>query len=218
MNTAVDHLMWGAPDLDAAMAEAERVFGLSPVPGGAHPGLGTRNALVGLDEGRYLEIIAPDPAQTLAGTFGAALAALAQPALVTWALASRSLPTVARALGAAGLETRGPQRTRRTTPTGQVLEWELLFVRGHAYGALFPFYIDWLECPHPSAALPSAGKLDRLMLETPHADALRGLLGEVDLPLEIAEGDQPALRATIHTAHGAVVLASAPATMGLRLG
>jgi len=210
--------MWGAPDLEAAMVEAERLFGVVPVRGGAHPGLGTRNALVGLDAHRYLEIIAPDPAQELTGTFGAALAALPQPALITWALASRSLPTVAQSLVSSGLEVRGPRRTRRTTPTGRLLEWELLFVRGHAYGALFPFYIDWLDCPHPSAELSSAGSLDRLVLETPNAHALRTLLGEVDLPLDFVETDHATLRATLATPRGPVVLVSSPATIGLRIG
>lgn len=218
MSTEVDHLMWGAPDLDAAMVEAQRLFGVIPVPGGAHPGLGTRNALVGLDAHRYLEIIAPDPAQPLTGTFGATLAALSQPALITWALRVGALPTVAGTLAAAGLASRGPLRTRRSTPTGQLLEWELLFVRGHAYGGLFPFYIDWLDCPHPSAELPSAGSLDRLVLETANADALRTLLGEVDVPLDFVETDHAALRATLSTPRGPVVLASSPATIGLRIG
>lgn len=218
MRATVDHLMWGAPDLDTAMVEAERLFGVVPVRGGAHPGLGTRNALVGLDAHRYLEIIAPDPTQPLTGTFGATLAALPQPALVTWALRVGSLPPVAGTLAAAGLQTRGPLRTRRSTPTGQLLEWELLFVRGHAYGGLFPFYIDWLQCPHPSAELPSAGSLDGLVLQTTNADTLRTLLGEVDVPLEFVERDRAALRATITTPRGPVVLTSSAATVGLRIG
>ena len=47
-NTAVDHLMWGAADLAEGMAEIRRLFEADPVPGGAHPGLGTCNALLGL--------------------------------------------------------------------------------------------------------------------------------------------------------------------------
>lgn len=218
MQTTVDHLMWGTPDLDEGMAEAARLFGVTPVPGGAHPGLGTRNALVGLAGGRYLEIIAPDPAQPLAGTFGAALADLTHPALITWALASRDLRGIASHLAAAGLEPRGPVRTRRTTPTGALLVWELLFARGHGYGALFPFFIDWLECRHPSETLERAGALEALVIESPRAEALRTLLGEIDVPLVIEEAEEPVLHATVETHRGPVVLVSVPATVGLRLG
>jgi len=218
MNNVIDHLMWGVPDLGEGIAEAGRLFGVTATPGGAHPGLGTRNALVGLADGRYLEIIAPDPAQSLAGTFGAALADLSHPALVTWALGNRELSATAKLLGAAGLKVRGPVRTRRTTPTGERLEWDLLFAGGHAFGALFPFFIDWRDCRHPSLSLVSAGSLEALSIECPYAAELGALLGEVDLPLLVVEGDEPSLRATIETAHGPVVLESAPATVGLRFG
>lgn len=218
MKTVVDHLMWGVADLDEGIAEAGRLLGVTPVPGGVHTGLGTRNALVGLADGKYLEIIAPDPAQRLAGTFGAVLADLSHPALLTWALASRDLPGIAAGLAAAGVETRGPVRTRRTTPAGELLEWDLLFSRSHVFGALLPFFIDWLDCRHPAETLVSGGSLEALAIATPHAGQLRALLGEIDVPLVIVESDEPTLHATIETVHGPVVLESAPATVGLRFG
>ncbi|MFX3657741.1 MAG: VOC family protein [bacterium] len=216
MKTSVDHLMWGAADLDEGMAEARRLFAASPVPGGSHAGLGTRNALLGLADGRYLEIIAPDPAQDLAGTLGAALADLSHPALVTWALASDDLPAVSRHLQAAGLKMRGPRRTRRARPDGVQLAWDLLFAGGHDYGNLYPFFIDWHGSPHPAEDLTECGTLEAVTLETPHPAALRRLLGNVDVPLVMHQAEEPALRATITTAHGDVVLETAPATLMLR--
>src|SRR5690606_18752781 len=156
------HLMWGAADLAEGMAEIRRLFGADPVPGGAHPGLGTRNALLGLADGRYLEIIAPDPDQHPSGGFAAALADLARPALVTWALRSPDLPAVARQLSAAGLGIRGPVPTRRATPDGAELAWELLFARDHDFGALMPFFIDWGESAHPADDLQPAGTLEAI--------------------------------------------------------
>jgi hypothetical protein len=200
------------------MAEARRLFDAVPVPGGAHPGLGTRNALLGLADGHYLEIIAPDPAQPLAGTFGAALADLSRPALITWALRSHDLPGIARRLTGAGLQTRGPVRTRRTTPAGDVLEWDLLFVSGHAFGTLLPFFIDWRDTPHPAGDLTAVGTLEAITLETPHASELRRLLGHLDVPVAVKQAVEPALRATLTCPHGEVVLESLPATLALRFG
>ena len=218
MSTSVDHLMWGAADLAEGMAEIRRLFDADPVPGGAHPGLGTRNALLGLADGRYLEIIAPDPNQPKAGGFAAALADLAHPALITWALRSRDLPGVARQLSAAGLETRGPVPTRRTTPDGTELAWELLFPRGHDFGALMPFFIDWGDGAHPADDLKPAGTLEAVTVESPHAAALRRWLGNVDVPLVARDAAEPALHATIVTAHGEVVLETSPTTVGMRFG
>lgn len=218
IKTAVDHLMWGAADLTEGMAEIRRLFNADPVPGGAHPGLGTCNALLGLADGRYLEIIAPDPNQPDAGGFAAALADLAHPALITWALRSRDLAGIARQLAAAGLETRGPVPTRRTTPEGAELAWELLFARGHDFGALMPFFIDWGGGAHPADDLPPAGALEAVTVETPHAAPLRRLLGSVDVPLVVREAAEPALHAAIVTAHGDIVLEASPATVGMRFG
>jgi hypothetical protein len=216
MKAFIDHLMWGAADLAEGMAEAERLFGHAPVPGGAHPGLGTRNALLGLADGRYLEIIAPDPAQPLAGTLGAALADLAHPALITWALRTSDLAAITRTLSHAGMQPRGPRRTTRATPDGVTLEWDLLFAGGHEHGALFPFFIDWRDSPHPADGMPVAGSLEAITLESPHAAELRRLLGHLDVPVAVKQSDEPALKATLTCDHAEVVLESSPATAGLR--
>ena len=48
MDRGLDHLVYATPDLDASVEELAERFGADPVPGGAHPGWGTRNALIGL--------------------------------------------------------------------------------------------------------------------------------------------------------------------------
>lgn len=218
VRTSVDHLMWGAPDLAEGIAEISRLFGATPVSGGSHPGRGTRNALLGLADGRYLEVIAPDPGQPQSGGFATALADLSHPALVTWALRSTDLPGVARQLAAAGLETHGPVRVHRTRADGVELTWELLFARGHEFGTLMPFFIDWGATAHPADDLHPAGTLEAITVESPHAGALRRLLGNVDVPLVVREAAEPALHATIVTAHGDLVLEAAPVTLAMHFG
>lgn len=83
----LDHLIYGVPVLADGVNQFESCFGVRAQPGGKHQGLGTHNALLGLGQSTYLEIIAPDPDQPVPAMprpFG--LDSLAGPRLVGWAI------------------------------------------------------------------------------------------------------------------------------------
>ena len=82
----LDHLVIAAPDLDNAKTAFADATGCMPADGGAHNGLGTRNALVSFGTSTYLEIIAPDPEQSLEGNFGGVLAKLPEIVPLHWAV------------------------------------------------------------------------------------------------------------------------------------
>ena len=98
-NLHIDHLVYATPDLAAAVADIEERFGVAPTPGGAHVGLGTFNALLGLGGRTYLEIVGPDPAQpepVNPRPFG--IDDLTEPSLVAWCAApQRALVDVVQA-------------------------------------------------------------------------------------------------------------------------
>ncbi|MGE0625513.1 MAG: VOC family protein [Pseudomonadales bacterium] len=213
----LDHLMWGAPSLACGMEEARRLFGAAPAPGGVHPGLGTQNALLSLGEQVYLEVIAPDPAQKLDGTLGAKLATMRTPGLITWAAATTDLETVAARAAAASLRVRGPVPTQRQAPDGSVLRWRLLFLGGHDFGSLVPFFIDWQDTPHPARTNPPGGRFERLEVRSPRAEALSDLYARLGLSLVARPADEPGLTASIDTANGEVRLLSADGTDGWSL-
>ena len=163
---SVDHLVLAAPDLDAAVLAVESALGVELEAGGAHPGLGTRNRLLGLGSGAYLEVIAPDPEQpepSAPRPFG--IDALEAPTLVTWALRVEGADTPA------GYESFRAMSRRR--PDGSVLSWRLAFP---AEGSLVPgpvqpvpFLIDWGPVDSgagvpPGAALPEAVTIEALHL------------------------------------------------------
>lgn len=67
MLNALDHVVLGVSDLDAARGQYRVLVGREPSWHGAHPALGTRNSLFRLDN-TYLELLAPDP--SIAGPLG----------------------------------------------------------------------------------------------------------------------------------------------------
>ena len=165
---SVDHLLLGARDLDEGIAWLDARTGVKAQPGGSHPGVGTRNALVSLGGRQYLEIIAPDPAQT-AFNFNLDLRALPSPRLVTWAVSTPDVDAAAAAARRHGLEVFGPRDGSRTRPDGSVLQWRSAGVRASFAEAdvdPVPFFIEWASSSHhPSsdapAGMPAGGPRDR---------------------------------------------------------
>lgn len=215
MTIEMDHLMWGAASLEQGMDVAERLFGVVPAPGGAHPGLGTCNALLSLGSAQYLEIIAPDPEQAET-EFSRRLTALPEPALITWAAASSDLSQLAAAAAARDLGVRGPRDTERATPSGETLSWQLLFLYDHPYRGLLPFFIDWLASPHPAANNPLAGELERLIICTPMAGELQALFAELGINADVEAAAEDTLSAQILTSSGSITLTSTEAALDAR--
>jgi hypothetical protein len=122
---AFDHILLGASDLDAGIRWVEERTGVRAQFGGNHPGGGTRNALLSLGTGHYLEIIAPDPAQSNAAD-RLGLRQLSSHRIVRWAIHTEDIAAAKHAAEAAGIKTTGPQAGSRQRPDGELLRWQVL--------------------------------------------------------------------------------------------
>ena len=206
---AVDHLLLGAPALEKAMAWFADMAGVHPAIGGSHPGMGTRNALVSLGAQRYLEIIAPDPAQTQFN-FQIDLRALTGPRLVTWAASTRDVDAVAAAARSAGFNVFGPRDGSRTRLDGSTLRWRSVGVHADFRAATVdpvPFFIQWAPgSAHPSGDSPQGCTLVRLELRHPDADRLRRALAALGVEAAVATAESAGMRAVMTTPKGEVRL------------
>ncbi len=202
----VDHLVYATDDLEASVAELSAWLGVASVPGGRHIGMGTRNELLSLGNGSYLEIIGPDldqPAPGQSRPFG--LDDLDRPRLVTWAARTADLAAAtaaARAVGHDPGDGRGMQRAR---PDGVVLSWTLTMTT--ADGVL-PFLIDWGATPHPSVTAPVGVELLVLELTDPDADHVQRVLDAWGTPgVTVTAGAPASVRAVLRGPGGTLVLA-----------
>lgn len=171
----IDHLLWAVLDLDDGMADIERRCGVAPQVGGRHPGIGTHNALLGLGDACYLEIIALDPSQDVISGLGQGLVGLQRPKLLTWCAAAEDLAAVAARARDLGLSPSPITAMQRRRPDGELLSWRLLFLEGHDFGPTVPFFIDWRGSEHPSRSVAPGCRLDALVLGHPRPEPLQRL-------------------------------------------
>ncbi|MER6031315.1 VOC family protein [Streptomyces sp. NPDC001851] len=200
----LDHLVLATPDVAATVADFARRTGVTPVPGGAHPGLGTRNHLVGLGGRSYLEILGPDPGQPEpAGPRPFGVDRLAGPRTLTWAISPPDLDTAITTARARGHDPGPVRPMSRRTPDGSVLRWRLTD-GGHAHSSgLVPFLIDWGDSRHPTATGLPVTPLLAVSATAPDPQEVRGALAALGTGLPLAAGPE-ALSFTVDTPNGPV--------------
>jgi Glyoxalase-like domain len=171
---AFDHILIGAPDLDVGIRWVEERTGVRAKFGGSHPVGGTRNALLSLGTGHYLEIIAPDPAQASVSDVRE-LRQLSSPRIIQWAIHTDDIAAAKAMVEAAGIKTVGPKPSSRQRPDGKRLHWQTLGIEKTT--PLVPFFIQWgAGSPHPSSDSPRLSSTKPLRFETPQPDELRRIL------------------------------------------
>ncbi|WP_440554834.1 VOC family protein [Streptomyces sp. SCPE 10] len=201
----LDHLVLATPDLAATVVEFARRTGVTPAPGGAHLGHGTRNHLVGLGGRAYLEIVGPDPEQPEpAGARPFGVDRLPGPRVLTWAISPPDLDEAIAAARARGYDPGPAHPMSRRTPDGTVLRWRLTG-GDHAHpSGLVPFLIDWGDSRHPTASggLPVTPLLE-VSATAPGPREVAGSLAALGTGLALSEGPV-SLTFTVDTPKGPV--------------
>jgi hypothetical protein len=171
----LDHLAVVSADLQDGRVAVEKTLGVAMQPGGQHAYFGTRNWLLGLEDGLYLEVIAVDPDAPNPGvTRWFDLDRMqGPPRLGNWVCRSDDLnaalaqhPQAGRPVALA----RGDLNWRMAVPeTGRL-----------PYDNLFPAMMQWDCAAHPDERLAASGcRLQRLVVTHPEAGELSARLAPV---------------------------------------
>lgn len=206
----IDHLVYAAPDLAAAVDDLNRRLGISLSPGGQHVGLGTRNYLADLGGGAFLEVIGPDPDQPDPADgrpFGVDF--LSEPRLLTWAARVDALDDTVRRVQQRGYDLGPVTAMSRDRDNGDRLIWRLVVPPdAPEFGGLVPFLIDWGSSPHPAETATRGLRLVSLTGLHPDVPRVeeRLALFDVQQDISVRPASEPALLALLHTPTGEVEL------------
>jgi len=217
MITGFDHFIVLVNDLNAAI-ETYRRLGFDARAGGEHPVFGTRssrNALVALAEGTYLELVAFKDAALAAKTFwGAGVAKLrAGEGFAGYVLASNDLASDAAQVKQRALNIGEPSAGSRVRPDGQRVAWHIALFDNSPVG-LLPFLIQddtprQLRIEPVKEGMGSRARVREVVVAVKDADAARdayrALLNVEPTRVKNVEGDVQGYRVAL--AWGNIVLA-----------
>jgi hypothetical protein len=213
MNSYLDHIIWACADLADGSRRFEALTGVQPRFGGVHASGLTHNALVGLGNRCYLEILAPvGPAGPGDDHLCRLARAAREPQILTYCLRSaRPLSELAASFGALGWKNAVVASNGRTTADGVRLRWQWLAPTAERFDLAFPFFIDWLDSPHPAESLGAAPSESGILLQSfavghPRAGELHRTLADVGSTVDTYAADDVQFRVQLQTPLGAVSL------------
>ncbi|UZO82661.1 VOC family protein [Aquimarina sp. ERC-38] len=191
------------------MNEFEEKIGVRPIFGGYHKTQGTKNALVNLDNGCYLEIIAIDDTNADVNPprwMGVDM--LSKDQITRFAIKSNSLQKDADILNKWNDRMGTIARGSRNTAEGTFLQWELLMPLATPEVELIPFMIDWSKSEiHPSEFLPNMGcQLIELYGTHPDPRKFDELFKDLNYDFRIKKATEVAIKLVLQTPNGKVEL------------
>ena len=179
----LDHLSYAAgPDgLQSTALRIGELLGEKFRDGGIHPRFGTRNMVLPLSDGTYIEVVEvlDHPASDKA-PFGQAVRArsAAGGGWMGWVVSVEDIAPHERRLG------RESVQGNRHRPDGVELRWRQLGVKGLQSDPQLPFFVQWEPgAEHPSAGASGDLHLDCLEIAGDPA-RVREWLGDTGDPLE----------------------------------
>jgi catechol 2,3-dioxygenase-like lactoylglutathione lyase family enzyme len=210
----LDHVSFAASPLglDATTAWLSDRLGESFIDGGIHPRFGTRNRVLPLADGQYLEVVdvLDHPASDKA-PFGQAVRARSEAGggWLGWVLSVPDIADVESRLQRPAID------GNRHRPDGVELKWQQLGVKGLQSDPQLPFFVQWQTPPELHPSVGSTGRVSLLSLDIagdPHRVAeWVGLpdtdhIGGIEINWRAPNGTPGLMAATFDTPGGQVTI------------
>lgn len=185
----LDHLLWE----ELRLSEGERRFaaltGVTPAFGGNHPDMGTHNSLLSLGQGKYLEIVALDPAHLKAANLPEETPPDFTPRLFAFGVRAYDLLRVEQLVSAGGLKVSRLHDISRELPDGRMLRWQAVVVEGHDFRNFIPFFTLCGDMVHPSETAPKGCDLLEFSVGHPQHRELSRLYAALEVNVPALESE-----------------------------
>lgn len=171
----VDHAVIAGRDLEP-LREAFEALGLTPEYGGAHAHDVTHNALLGFDDGSYVELISTVEPGAVPAKRAPFIGGDAGPC--GWAVEADDVGDLVAAMADRGIEAERSEKHTRETPDGTVVEWWLGYLGSGEPGTELPFAIEDVTprerriAPSPSVAGSELTGVGAVVVAAADLDAL----------------------------------------------
>jgi len=203
----IDHIVYSVPNLEQACDSLESSLGFKPVFGGYHKTQGTKNALLNLGQGCYLEILAIDESnESIKKARWMGIDLIHEPRITRWAIKSDNLTQDQQILQMYNANMGNISGGSRQTPNGNTLEWEMILPLATPKIELTPFMVNWLaHSVHPTKALDNECSLVSMEFSHQSPELIQDVFNMLDLNILISSSDKPKISIQLKTQSGEIV-------------
>jgi len=200
--------VYAVPNLEEAILEFEKSSGVKPIFGGYHDTQGTKNALVNLSNGAYLELLAIDGSNlSIKGDRWMGVDLISEPKITRWALKTDNIQEDGKILQSSNPNMGNIKGGQRKMQNGKMLTWELTMPLATPEVEMIPFITDWKNSDaHPTDSLPELCTLIELELTHPEPNLYNDTLLKLGCKERVKKGDSPRISIKLKTPKGIIVL------------
>jgi Glyoxalase-like domain len=183
-DNALDHVLLGTSDMDAALSTFEKLTGHRPIYVVSLNGLGTKSARIAFEEGCcFLEIVAPDPKQSSTSTeLKSYLSTLEAGALVPlhYAVRRNNAKEFCEALDKL---VTVDAITMVSHYKGEPWNWDMVILddSSSSQDGYMPLMVDWGKGHHAAGRLPIVADKATVTVSAPSSHKMHKVLRTVDV-------------------------------------
>ena len=206
MKRKIDHIVYAVPDLEKAMNQFEIETGCRPIFGGYHTTQGTKNALVNLGDGCYLEFLAIDnDNKKIVANRWMGIDLISKPTITRWALKSNDLEKEAKILEGENPNLAKITGGQRTMENGKILNWKLTMPLSKPKVELLPFLLDWSDSEaHPTDNLQQECELAGLKFTSQNPESISTIFKKFPFDAKVVKGNAPEIKLMIKSVKGII--------------